>query len=89
MVGGVPASSHPETTTPISQLAGTHRPRWRHLPDIKTTYSKSVDYVEGYLVFNIKGNNYRLIAQINYRVKIVKINDILTHADYDRGNWKK
>ena len=84
------AEKHPDSRTPLDSWRKiVEQAEWRHLPDIKTTYSKSVDYVEGYLVFNIKGNDYRLIAQINYRVKVIKIQSILTHPDYDRGNWKK
>src|ERR1039458_1944681 len=40
-------------------------------------------------VFNIHGNDYRLIARVNYRTKRVFILHILTHAAYERGEWKK
>jgi mRNA interferase HigB len=40
-------------------------------------------------VFNIHGNNYRLIARVNYRAQRVFILHILTHAAYDKGGWKK
>ena len=39
-------------------------------------------------VFNIAGNTYWLIARINYRTQRVYILHILTHQDYDKGNWK-
>jgi mRNA interferase HigB len=39
-------------------------------------------------VFNIHGNEVRLIAAIHYNTKTVYIRDILTHADYDKGRWK-
>jgi mRNA interferase HigB len=39
-------------------------------------------------VFNIHGNEVRLIAAIHYNTKTVYICDILTHADYDKGRWK-
>jgi len=35
-------------------------------------------------VFNIKGNKYRLVAQINFRVNVVRIRFIGTHAEYDK-----
>ncbi len=66
----------------------TEKARWKHLSEIKQTYNRSVDYVEGYTVFNIKGNHYRLITKINYQLKIVKIESILTHKEYNRGKWK-
>ena len=42
-------------------------------------------------VFNIGGNNFRLIASIQYGPKDrrVTINKILTHAEYDKGRWKE
>ena len=42
-------------------------------------------------VFNIGGNNFRLIATIQYnpRDQRVTINKILTHAEYDKGKWKE
>ena len=42
-------------------------------------------------VFNIGGNNFRLIASIQYNPKDrkVTINKILTHAEYDKGRWKE
>jgi len=39
-------------------------------------------------VFNIKGNDYRLIVAIRYDTGIIYIKDLLTHADYDKGAWK-
>lgn len=46
---------------------------------------------EIWTVFNIGGNNFRLIASIQYNTKEqrVTINKILTHAEYDKGKWKE
>ncbi|NMG59874.1 type II toxin-antitoxin system HigB family toxin [Geitlerinema sp. P-1104] len=83
------SKKYPDSRTPLdSWIKIVEQANWRYLPDIKNNYSKSVDYVEGYVVFNIKGNDYRLIARINYRTQVVKIMFILTHSDYDKGNWK-
>ena len=49
----------------------------------------SVDRVENKTVFNISGNKYRLIAAIHYNRRKVYIRAILTHVQYDRGQWKK
>jgi mRNA interferase HigB len=38
------------------------------------------------VVFNIKGNSYRLVVRINYRTRIVLIRFVGTHAEYDRIN---
>jgi mRNA interferase HigB len=39
-------------------------------------------------VFNIGGNDYRLVVSIKYRWGVVYIRDFLTHAEYDKDSWK-
>lgn len=39
-------------------------------------------------IFNIKGNEYRLITVINYPMRLVIIRDVLTHAEYSKDSWK-
>ncbi len=56
--------------------------------DLRAIFA-SADYVDGLTVFNIGGNKYRLIAAIHYNRHKVYIRAILTHADYDRGDWKR
>jgi len=48
----------------------------------------SADQVGNFTVFNISGNNYRLITYIDYEYQIVFIRSVLTHAQYDKENWK-
>ena len=40
-------------------------------------------------VFNIHGNDYRLIARVNYQTRRVFILHILTHVEYSKGDWKR
>jgi mRNA interferase HigB len=61
---------------------------WQNLTDIRKTFS-SADAVEKWTVFNIKGNNYRLITEINYRFRRIYIRHALTHAEYDLEKWKR
>ncbi len=42
----------------------------------------------GLTVFNIKGNHYRLIVRLRYDIQIIFIKRLLTHAEYDWGDWK-
>jgi mRNA interferase HigB len=60
---------------------------WRSMADVRRTFS-SADAVGKWTVFNIKGNKYRLIAEINYTFGRIYIRHVLTHAEYDRGDWK-
>jgi len=48
----------------------------------------SADQVGNFTVFNISGNNYRLITYIDYEYQTVFIRAVLTHAEYDKENWK-
>jgi len=60
---------------------------WSNLTDVRKTFS-SADTAGKWTVFNIKGNQYRLIAEINYAFGRVYVRHVLTHAEYDRGGWK-
>ncbi len=49
----------------------------------------SSEAVENFTVFNIVGNNYRLVALVDYTYKKVFIREIMTHSEYVRTNRKK
>ena len=57
---------------------------WTSPNDIKSEYPKASILKSGRVVFNICGNKYRLIVQINYIRKQVFIRFIGTHAEYDK-----
>jgi mRNA interferase HigB len=61
---------------------------WRNLVEVRKVYP-SADSVGPYTVFNIKGNAYRLIVKIEYRWQIIFVKHLLTHAEYDRKEWKE
>lgn len=51
-------------------------------------FADSADYVGGKTVFNIKGNNFRLITTINFTLATVFVQKVLTHAEYSKEKWK-
>jgi mRNA interferase HigB len=55
--------------------------------DIRQIY-RDADAVGNFVVFNIKGNNYRLIVGIDYADQTVYFKYFLTHAEYDKDKWK-
>ena len=57
---------------------------WQTPNDVKAQYRNASLIANGRIVFNIKGNDFRLIVAINYAVSIVHIRFIGTHADYDK-----
>ena len=62
----------------------TNRADWLCAADVKETFS-SVDSVGNqHYVFNIKGNDYRLVAVIKFKIKMVYIRFIGTHREYDK-----
>lgn len=57
---------------------------WRTPNDIKKNYPSASFLEDNRVVFNIKGNNYRLIVKINYKFGMVWIRFIGTHTEYDK-----
>ena len=62
--------------------------KWQNFVEVREVFA-SADQVKNLTVFNIGGNKYRLIAFIDYKYQKTFIRDVLTHAEYDRNDWKK
>jgi mRNA interferase HigB len=61
---------------------------WSAPSEIRSDYPTASFLENNRVVFNIKGNKYRLIVKINYSHKIVWIRFAGTHAEYDKINAK-
>jgi mRNA interferase HigB len=82
------ASQYPDVTEQIEDWYQVVKASlWENLSDVRQTY-RSADLVGNFTVFNIKGNHYRLIVSINYPKQTVFFKYFLTHAEYDKDNWK-
>ena len=57
---------------------------WNTPGDIKQTYATASILKEGRIVFNIKGNSYRMIVKFNFEKQWAFIRFIGTHAAYDK-----
>ena len=66
----------------------TRRANWNSLAEVRNDFGHA-DVVGRRTVFNIHGNAYRLIARVNYETKRVFILHILTHTEYNKGDWGK
>ena len=82
------AAAHPDALVPLQV--------WRRLIErgdygsfaaLRTTFV-AVDKVGEVFVFNIGGNKYRLVAGVDFAHRRVFIKAVLTHSEYDKGNWK-
>jgi mRNA interferase HigB len=63
--------------------------RWSSAADIKRSYATASVVSADRIVFNIKGNAYRLVAAVDFEKSIVWIKWIGTHKDYDRIDVKE
>ncbi len=59
---------------------------WKNPNEIKLDYPSASILNDNRVVFNIKGNNYRLIVKLNYDYQMIWIRFIGTHAEYDKIN---
>ena len=59
---------------------------WNTPADVKAVYPKASIIGDKRVVFNIKGNAYRLVVRIDYLHRIVYVRFVGTHVDYDRIN---
>ncbi len=78
---------HPRAQSPLETWHVTvKKAAWTGPADVRATYN-SADFVgDNRVIFNIGGNNYRLVAHINYQFKTVLIKFIGTHREYDKIN---
>jgi mRNA interferase HigB len=58
--------------------------RWQSPADVKRVYRNASVIANNRIVFNIKGNQYRVIVAVQYRHGIVYIRFVGTHQEYDR-----
>ena len=59
---------------------------WQSPLQVKADYPSASIIGNNRVVFNIKGNNYRLVTYILYKYSVVYVRFIGTHAEYDRTN---
>jgi mRNA interferase HigB len=66
--------------------------RWESIRDVRRSHPSAdgVSLSSGTVVtiFNVKGNEYRLLAWIDYETQMIEVLEIITHAEYDKKLWK-
>ncbi len=60
---------------------------WHTWSDVKSAFA-AASIVGNCIVFNIRGNNYRLVTRVLYPSQKVFILKVMTHVEYDRNKWK-
>ncbi|MFQ5787362.1 MAG: type II toxin-antitoxin system HigB family toxin [Thermodesulfobacteriota bacterium] len=65
-------------------IADVQNANWQSPRDIKNRYSNASFLANNIVIFNVKGNSYRLQVQIAYKTKKVNVVWIGTHAEYNK-----
>jgi mRNA interferase HigB len=78
---------HADARKPLQAwVADVEAATWQRPQDVRDRYA-SVDFIrDGLVVFDIKGNDYRLAAQIGFNRGTVSVLKVGTHAEYN--TWK-
>ena len=61
---------------------------WKNSNELKLQYKNASNVGTGRVVFNIKGNTYRLVVAIDYKIQVIFIRFIGTHQQYDKIDAK-
>ena len=77
----------PQAEIPLrAWYALASRADWRNPADIKAAYRNTSSLANNRVVFNIKGNDYRLVVAMRYDKGIMFIRFVGAHREYDRIN---
>ena len=88
------ANKHPNAAASLTAWYAVARAaRWQSISEVRKTFphADAAQAASGktITIFNIAGNNHRLITAIHYNTGKIFILKILTHSEYDKPNWKK
>ena len=68
-------------------LAEVEDAKWGSPNDIKARFKSASFLPSNRVVFNLKGNTYRLDVKVTYKTKVVLIKRVGTHAEYDKWTF--
>ena len=80
---------HPESKSVLEDwLLKATQMTAKSFSEVRQTFS-SADYVDGFTIFDIGGNKYRIAAVIHYDKQRLYVRQVMTHSEYDRNYWRK
>lgn len=80
---------HPPTRSWIrTWLADVRQVGWANSHAIKAMYPAASFLPQNLVIFNVKGNEYRMVTQVAYRTQILVVKWIGTHDAYSKMNWE-
>ena len=78
---------HPDAEQPLRDwYRDANDANWETPAAVRAQFASASIIAGNRVVFNIKGNNYRLVVRIDYAYRMVFVRFIGTHAEYDRIN---
>jgi len=76
---------HPDARQSLQAwYADVKQATWKSPADIKKAYHNASFVARNRVVFNIKGNKYRIIVAVQYKFRLVFIRFVGTHQEYDQ-----
>ncbi len=80
--------THADARGPLNAWQNeVERSQWQSSQDIKQRYSSADFLADNRVIFNVKGNRYRLVVQVRYLGGLVVVEWIGTHAEYDKKKF--
>ena len=81
------ADNHPDSKPALQYWVSTvTKSRWSCFADIKRTFNNVDNIGNQRYVFNIKGNNYRIVVVIKFTIQFIYIRFVGTHKEYEKIN---
>ena len=85
---------HSDARTWIASWVSTvEDAEWLNLDDVRQDYPSADDVKlrsrTVVTVFDVKGNEYRLLTIVNFANQFVQVLELLTHSEYDKDRWKE
>ena len=78
------AEAHPDAKVALQEWTTiVKRSEWTCFADVKKTFNSVDNIGNQHYVFNIKGNNYRLVVVVKFTIGYIFIRKVCTHEEYD------
>ncbi len=82
------SEEHPDAESALDHwYRVAKRATWANFTEVKRSFN-TADFVAPYVVFDIGGNKYRLVAEMAFSRGVLFIRWIMTHKEYEKGAWK-
>ncbi len=79
------AEAHPDVKVALQEWTTVVKnSKWTCFADVKRTFNSVNNVGNQHYVFNIRGNNYRLVVVIKFTIQFVYVRFVGTHAEYDK-----